>query len=835
MRRALTLGLGCLFVAGVAVAERPGVDDSSVPADAHQRIKERYVRFLVGTDETFKGDFGAEVAREFVARVKGPIRQVRRVDFSRDAGKVFRAFPGEAGFEEQVRVYSPMLQRYLLALAYGYCVNAPGNPHYRNAEVLAIYSRCLDYLHGRGIRSGMTFHSNRNRMDMRGAARPPDGAANLVEMELRMGAYCQSVLLMERYIGGTETFARARALVRHLEMLGRTSGHTRYYQPYTNPPAFKHRVQSDAIQNYCDTTLVSALLQRDPARREAMLTEAKHVLTDSLKCIPGWADTIKPDYTGFHHRGIYGSAYTGGFIPQAAFGVYLLRDTPYAVASESVENLRQLILTYRLYCRKYTMPFGIRGRMPLGTFHLQRLVFSGILIYASPLGLDDDGMKGVFARLWDREHVGTDFLFTGGRGKMFRGMHALDMLRELEAATPRPEPHPNGFWYKPYGGLAIQRREDWMVAVKGFSKYVWDYENGSGENVYGQYVSHGALTIFATGEPVSDSASGYRLNDGWDWYRMPGATAVHFPIRTRRALAHRSFSPETFLGGVSADGQNGVFGMVLKQESFPDGTRINLKANKSVFFVDDLVVMLGSGISGGDGKHAVETTLFQSIMPDGATYEFSKSALTDPAGNGYHVPDTTSLRLFQGRQKSFRHDGRTPSEGNCAAAWIDHGLHPTNAGYEAAVTIRGPARRDYEVVRRDSGLHQVHFPRRKLTGYVFFQPGRSTDSLVASVSAPCLAMVEETPGGLRVGVVNPDLGLLPPHAEPPTFKFIGDGDNQYLPSRPRPVDVVLHGRWKLRESHGKVTLASRGTDKTALHFNCIHGMGIRVLLSRPER
>ena len=33
-----------------------------------------------------------------------------------------------------------------------------------------------------------------------------------------------------------------------------------------------------------------------------------------------------------------------------------------------------------------------------------------------------------------------------------------------------------------------------MAAVKGYSKYIWDYENGKpDENVYGQYFSHGSL------------------------------------------------------------------------------------------------------------------------------------------------------------------------------------------------------------------------------------------------------------------------------------------------------------------------------------------------------
>ena len=215
---------------------------------------------------------------------------------------------------------------------------------------------------------------------------------------------------------------------------------------------------------------------------------------------------------------------------------------------QSIENLKNLILTYRLYCQKYAMPFGIRGRMPLSTDQLKTEVFTGVLIYASTLGLDDRAMKAVFARLWDERAVGLDFLSVGGRGKVFRGLYPLEMLAELDAARPQAEPDPNGFWYKPYGGLALHRRGDWMAAIKGYSKYVWDYENGEpDENVYGQYLSHGMLTIFTQGNPVDDVDSGYRLD------RVGTGTACPEPPRSTspsaaKTMEHRQFSPETFLG-----------------------------------------------------------------------------------------------------------------------------------------------------------------------------------------------------------------------------------------------------------------------------------------------
>lgn len=834
MRRTTNVTGACLILL-VTTAARA---DQQVAAD-HALIKDRYVRFLTGTDRTFAGPWGAEASRQFLHRLRRPIARAMAFDFPRDADRAFRAFPEDPGHKEEVAAYSPLLQQYVLSLAYGYCVNAPGSPHYHNPDVLQCYIGCLDYLHGRGVRQGMTFHNNENRMNMDGAPQPPPGAANLAEMELRMGALCQSVLLMEPYFKNTQTFSNARTLVGHLEMLGRTSGHVRYYERHTNPSDFPYCVQSDAIQNYSDTTLVSALMETDPARRHALLLEARQTFSDSLKVIPGWADTIKPDFTGFHHRGIYGNAYTGGFIPQAAFGIHVLRDTKYAVDRQSIENLRNLILTYRLYCQKYAMPFGIRGRMPLGTDQLKTSVFTGVLIFASSLGLDDATMKPVFARLWDADQLSLNFLFVGGRGKVFRGLYPLEMLQELSAAAPRAEPDPTGFWYKPYGGLALHRRDNWMVAVKGHSKYVWDYENGDpDENVYGQYLSHGMLTIFAQGEPVSDIDSGYRLDRGWDWYRMPGTTTVHFPVRPRGVLEHRQFSPETFLGAVSCDGKNGAWGMVLNQPTFGDGTRINLKARKSAFFVDDLIVLLGTGIAGGDGVHSVETTLFQTFVAEPDKFQITRSSqLIDPAGNGYYVPDTSSLKILQGKQHSYRHDGRTPSSGHYSVAWLDHGLSPRDASYQVAILIRDTGKIGqlaenpedyYRVVSQTDALHHVDFPAR-LSSLVFFEPTKTDHPIIAGADEPCLVMCRQSPDNrIHIGVTNPDLGLLDADAPTPTFRFISQDQNQYLPSRPRPVTIVLRGNWDLLAPTDDVTIVATGGQQTTIRFDGLHGMSLQA-------
>lgn len=57
--------------------------------------------------------------------------------------------------------------------------------------------------------------------------------------------------------------------------------------------------------------------------------------------------------------------------------------------------------------------------------------------------------------------------------------------------------------------------------------------------------------------------------------------------------------------------------------------------------------------------------------------------------NGYYVPDTSNLKVFKGEQQSYRQNGKTPSKGHYAVAWLDYGIKPRDASYEVAILVRG--------------------------------------------------------------------------------------------------------------------------------------------------
>jgi len=154
---------------------------------------------------------------------------------------------------------------------------------------------------------------------------------------------------------GQPAFENARALVPPSGNPGRTSGHVRYYEPtpiQRFPVSCSVRCHSN-YQRYHPGFRPPWKPIRSGSTTSIRSQAGFYRLPQSHS--PGWADTIKPDFTGFHHRASYEMP-TGGLHPQAAFGIYVLRDTTYAVNRQSIENLRNLILTYRLYCQKYAMP-----------------------------------------------------------------------------------------------------------------------------------------------------------------------------------------------------------------------------------------------------------------------------------------------------------------------------------------------------------------------------------------------------------------------------------------------------------------------------------------------
>jgi chondroitin-sulfate-ABC endolyase/exolyase len=384
-----------------------------------------------------------------------------------------------------------------------------------------------------------------------------------------------------------------------------------------------------------------------------------------------------------------------------------------------------------------------------------------------------------------------------------------------------------------------------MVSAKGRSAYIWDFESGKGENVFGRYESYGALQFFTKGEPVNDRASGYHPDKGWDWSRIPGATAIRLPLREMehrgaktKALTkgkHRNFTDQTFLAGVSSGDGNGIFANKIHDTAFDPG----FWARKSVFFFNDLLVCLGNGISSSNKKYNTETTLFQiydngeKLLVNGANVSAGAYNSTNelvfeaPDNNVYIIPAGQVVNYNYQEQNSISESGKGETKGRYYTAWINHGKSPKDATYEYAVLVNGKNRREreanYKVLQKDDQVHIVQY-ENQMAYVIWDEEYHSNDSYLYAISVPGVAMITDKGNKLELAFSDPDL------RRPKLLNTGGmEHANVVAPSYPQLVRLTLNGKYKLKNSE-QFRLVGYHQNTTILEVMCKDGATYQVTL-----
>ena len=652
---------------------------------------------------------------------------------------------------------------------------------------------------------------------------------------LRVSGYANSVFLMR------DTLRARGKLARELETLEWHSLFGEIYDASWDPGT-----NADFLRSVALFRLLRILSIDDSPRKVAMMQHYIRWLNNAMSIAPGWLDTIKPDYTSFHHRGIYANSYGQNAIHMGALLVYLLHDTPFAVADDKRDNVKNALLTSRAMANAYDISTAIGGRFPFSTTIANRLLPAHMYVAKSYDPVDAES-AGAFMQLWQPDSPflkGDLFPRVAVRIMYLDSPGAVQMMADFAAQGHTAKPA-SGHWTMPYGALSIHRRDDWMVSMKGWSKYVWDFESDGNSNRLGRYLSYGSMLIYANGTPVGREASGI-VQTGWDWNLWPGTTAIRL---TETELGtwdrDRNFSDETFVGGVTMEGENGVFALKMHDTQH----NASFRGTKTVFCFDEVLVCLGSGITNNDSGHNTVTTLFQNAMSanratviDGKgmyslPYSFSGTAgqgvwLMDSSGNGYVLPNGNGLQVR-------RKQGET---GMFDLAWIDHGNMPANSTYQYAVLVQQPQGRvrkfaaapEYAVLQHDDQAHIAHYPKLKTTGYAMINTmARPTQGEIIQVDIPVLAMTRDTEDGMLLSVADPNFGhnwtIQTPHLQSNTLVV-----NQS--TTPRTVTVTLRGQWRLDGVHPSVRVASVQTnmDRTEIAFTCQDGKTVQVKLIRTS-
>ncbi|HUW35436.1 MAG TPA: chondroitinase family polysaccharide lyase [Planctomycetota bacterium] len=683
-----------------------------------------------------------------------------------------------------------------------------------------------------------------------------EGSANgsLMLNCLIFAPYCHSVLLMRDELkasGRMEAAVRAAMWYLHF---GKSFERFGDHFIETN---------ADELRSIVFTSLVMVLAMDDTPRKVQYMKGWLNWLNNSLELSPRFAGLIKPCHIGYHHMSIYASCYTTDAYEFAALIVYLLHGTRFAAAQEAVDNLKNALRTQAVMSNKYDVPLAVQGRMPGHRSYGVIAAYACLALASDPI---DPEMAGIFMRYWDPDseyfrpalNVGLDgrdggFLCNATIGRVQLMKELADL--KLEACTA-----PVGFWMKPYGALAIHRRGDWMVSTKGWSQYVWDFEGhfktwaAVEENVYARYVSHGHMQVLAKGNPVNAADSGCDIDRGWDWNRWPGTTTKHLPLSMlysqKETYACRMFTDETFVGGVSSEGKNGMFAMKL-HDTYND---TSFRAIKSYFYFDNEIICLGSNIENDDRDYPTETTLFQSCMSDKMMavwingelvkdFPYSQNgeagkpfSIMDPYGNGYIIPKAEDVRVTRCEQESRDASNQGATKGVYSTCWIDHGRAPEAGEYEYVMLVQsapedveacGKTPR-YRVLQKDRHAHILEHVQHNTMAYAIFQVDRAiSHGIIRKTSAPVMAMVRKKGDEIIFSLADADLRL-------PKRKSLGHLDEEAVAaeSKMQKVCVHLHGQWKMKASPNEVRVKELHSNTTVVEFDCIDGKTIEVALLR---
>lgn len=668
----------------------------------------------------------------------------------------------------------------------------------------------------------------------------------------RSSGYFVAVYLMREELKKAGLYDREMRAMNWYTDFGKVYG--KYQVDYTETTADEMRT------HFLYRLLYVLAMDNSPEKVQAMKGYLDWV-ESALEIQPNFSGTIKPDYTGFHHRGIYANAYSPNGYHVAAFINYLLHGTIFELNQESQENLKGALIASDIMSKDYNLPQSLTGRFPKQTAINNQILpaYAYMALSGNPTTKEviDRDMAGIFMRLWQPDspylkdrfnkcRAGISYIDTLGGLELM-----LDLVdKGIEAKEPA-----QGFFVKPYGGLTIYRNGQWMAANKGWSQYVWDYESGGNkkENVFGRYIAYGSLQIMANENPKED---GYDVENGWDWNRIPGTTTKYLPLDLLASdtnnYAHRTFSDKTFLGGVSSEGKIGMFSTMLHDTQYDT----SFYANKSAFYFGDEIICLGSGIRNNDKEHNTETTLFQSSLNNNKQlpfyinstkpitqypYEkiFSKEEsawIMDPYGNGYYIPNAKGLHIKRNKQISRDELDRRDTMGEYTTAWISHGTAPKDEKYEYVIKVQTTPeqmqkysnKKDYVVLQQDDNAHILKHHAYKTTAYAIFNPKQEIRyGILEDTDTPIMVMIKEKGAQeIVLSISDPDLRL--PQLPNQTM----DEDLATTNSVMKHTTIILEGTWKLTEEYSDIRILAAKNNKTTIQFDCINGESKEVVLER---
>ena len=260
------------------------------------------------------------------------------------------------------------------------------------------------------------------------------------------------------------------------------------------------------------------------------------------------------------------------------------------------------------------------------------------------------------------------------------------------------------------------------------------------DNLLGRYLSDGVMQIMRSGEEY------FNITGCWEWNRLPGTTLPATPLvkydppqdpEVTEFTPLRTSGESVFTGGVSDHCKYGA--MIYSMDL--DG----VKARKAVFFADDIIISLGSGIE-SDSPYPVATTVEQSLL----------CGKVDRGENWFYHNNIgysgKNISLFTGKQQGDwkpvwgGHKKSVPDEKAIFKLTVEHGKNVRNGSYEYAIYPDIKLRdmpeiaNSYQVLANDEKVQAVKLKNGVIMA-IFHKHGRIAD--LASDSAGAFIITED--------------------------------------------------------------------------------------------
>ena len=575
----------------------------------------------------------------------------------------------------------------------------------------------------------------------------------------------------------------------------------------------------------------------------AMMHSKKEDAARHLKLLSRWLSNtfaddaghggFKHDGTAWHHWGHY-PAYTNTAIDNAVIAANNLTAAGFPLTKEGHQALQNAVKTVMIYSQGNAIPTSLSGRHPLTGTH--------------------------------KKFINSDYLAT------FVNIAPTDNeLKELHKYHTTNIDHA-GHWTLPYTAMNLHRRDNYLVGVRGFGIYAWGSEVYN-FNRFGRYQSYGTIDILY--KDVEQLAY-----EGYDWNLYPGTTITYLPLEELESplpvFMVKSLS--RFANGVQdKEGMNGAHGFILDESILINidpayqevPTKEKLQARKSTFFMDDIVLNIGTNISGQNSEHPVYTVIAQEGLAANereatiggekiGKFPFEgkltgKQMLYDGKRNGYLVLDENSAlnvsmkqQVSRGDEATFNELRKPPREtkdgkvnmrrapetkGDFFTVTLNHGIQPTNAEYMYAILpgvnkdefnrkatqIMENPELYYHVISRKSNLHAVRDIRNNAETYICYEAQQLIPhSSLHEVSEPCLVMFKyDNTNSQSVSVALPDLHQSAYSRE--------QKDKQWT-SAPHNLTLTFDGVWSVEIDNPSLLNIEHTNGKTVVTIKAQHGV-----------